>query len=136
MDLYLNKFMPMQIYHLINEAIQGSLQNASLQTQFDGLSVINQRARVLFMQCLSVDLSASTKKVEGSLFMTEQLDPIRNDLSMLEIKNKLAEEKSQNEEKYREKEERKKLKKSNEQEFENMLYSNENLYKLSNDMWK
>ena len=136
MDLYLNKFMPMQIYHLINEAIQGSLQNASLQTQFDGLSVINQRARVLFMQCASVDLSASTKKVEGSLFMTEQLDPIRNDLSMLEIKNKLAEEKSQNEEKYREKEERKKLKKSNEQEFENMLYSNENLYKLSNDMWK
>ena len=53
--------MPMQIYGLVFEAIQGSLQNAPIQTQIDAMNCINDRARVIYTQAYSVEFNDNGK---------------------------------------------------------------------------
>jgi hypothetical protein len=47
--------MPMQTYQLVNEAVNNSLEKASLQVRLDAAKVINERANVIYTQAKGVE---------------------------------------------------------------------------------
>lgn len=71
LDLYINKYMPTQMYQLIVEALEGSLKHAPKQQRLDMLQTVNERAQVIYMDAKSV--KQGRKGLEGSVWSCEQL---------------------------------------------------------------
>lgn len=69
LDLYINKYMPTQMYQLIVEAFEGSLKHAPKQLRLDMLQTVNERAQVIYMDAKSV--KRGRKGLEGSVWACE-----------------------------------------------------------------
>ena len=75
-ELYINKYMPMQTYQLIHEAVTNSLRSATTEVRMDAAHVINERASVIYTQMKGVEFDAQGR-LSGGIWMTESLMPIR-----------------------------------------------------------
>ena len=109
------------------------MKNAPKQQQFDMYETINERAAVLYMDAKGV--KRGSKGLEGSIWTSDQLFNIKLESQIEDLRMQLEVEKKELQDKKDEKRRRELEKKDPEIVFKEMLYKDENLDQLQEDIW-